>query len=81
MSEPQGSDSTTRRLPVMEKPPTDELDRSAAADAHDPSRTLGEEDSAQGRFWSPRRLAPRTAAVPISNPIVDGTVMSTCLLN
>ncbi|MET8410451.1 DUF6286 domain-containing protein [Streptomyces sp. NPDC005195] len=56
MNEPQGSDSTTRRLPVMEKPPEDEPDRSASADAHDPARTLGEEDGAQGRFWSMRRV-------------------------
>lgn len=65
MSEPQGSDSTagttgptgtTRRLPVMEKPPADDLDRSAPADAHDLTRPLGEEDGGQGRFWSPRRV-------------------------
>ncbi|MEU1501340.1 DUF6286 domain-containing protein [Streptomyces sp. NPDC005732] len=59
MSEPQGSDSTTgttRRLPVMEKPPEDGPDRSAPADVHGPARPLDEADGGQGRFWSARRV-------------------------
>lgn len=65
MSEPQGSESTTRRLPVLEKPVENGPGPSAAADAHDPARTLGDEDGAQGRFWSVRRVPAGVVALVV----------------
>ncbi|MEU9290329.1 DUF6286 domain-containing protein [Streptomyces sp. NPDC048275] len=56
MSEPQGSDSTTRRMPVMEKEAASELGQSASAAAYDPLPTAADEDGGQGRFWSVRRV-------------------------
>ncbi|WP_328975683.1 DUF6286 domain-containing protein [Streptomyces canus] len=56
MSEPQGSEGTTQRLPVIEKAP-DQRDQSASAAAYGPPPVL--EDGAGGgerRFWSARRV-------------------------
>ncbi|MCX4861405.1 DUF6286 domain-containing protein [Streptomyces canus] len=56
MSEPQGSEGTTQRLPVIEKEP-DQRDQSASAAAYGPPPVL--EDGAGGgerRFWSARRV-------------------------
>jgi hypothetical protein len=56
MSEPQGSEGTTQRLPVLEKAP-DQRDQSASAAAYGPPPV--QEDGAGGgerRFWSPRRI-------------------------
>lgn len=47
MSEPQGSEGTTQRLPVMEKAPADEP-------AYGPAPSGNDGD--QGRFWSARRV-------------------------
>ncbi|WP_406166999.1 DUF6286 domain-containing protein [Streptomyces canus] len=56
MSEPQGSEGTTQRLPVIEKAP-DQRDQSASAAAYGPPPVP--EDGAGGgerRFWSARRI-------------------------
>ncbi|WP_405474545.1 DUF6286 domain-containing protein [Streptomyces canus] len=56
MSEPQGSEGTTQRLPVLEKAP-DQRDQSASAAAYGPPPVP--EDGAGGgkrRFWSARRV-------------------------
>ncbi|WP_328783701.1 DUF6286 domain-containing protein [Streptomyces canus] len=56
MSEPQGSEGTTQRLPVLEKAP-DQRDQSASAAAYGPPPVP--EDGAGGgerRFWSARRI-------------------------
>ncbi|MHA5053088.1 DUF6286 domain-containing protein [Streptomyces sp. SD15] len=64
MSEPQGSDSTTRRMPVMEKEAASELGQSASAAAYDPLPTA-DEDGGQGRFWSVRRVPAGIVALLI----------------
>ncbi|MBD0842433.1 MULTISPECIES: DUF6286 domain-containing protein [unclassified Streptomyces] len=64
MSEPQGSEGTTQRLPVVEQtadPGT--LDRSAAAEAPEPRPVLDEEAGANGRFWSARRVPAALCAL------------------
>ncbi|MFL6000938.1 MAG: DUF6286 domain-containing protein [Streptomyces sp.] len=56
MSEPQGIEGTTQRLPVIERAP-DQRDQSASAAAYGPPPVL--EDGAGGgarRFWSARRV-------------------------
>ena len=54
MSEPQGSEGTTQRLPVLEKAP-DQRDQSASAAAYGPP-PLPEDGAGGGerRFWSAR---------------------------
>jgi len=49
MSEPQGSEGTTQRLPVMEKTPGGEVD-------YGPPPPPAGEDGREGRFWSARRV-------------------------
>lgn len=61
MSEPRGSEDTTRRMPVLEKtagggPAEGELGQSASAADYDPLPTAADEDGGQGRFWSARRV-------------------------
>ncbi|MCT9106280.1 DUF6286 domain-containing protein [Streptomyces mirabilis] len=61
MSEPQGSENTTRRMPVLEKsdagpPAEDELDQSASAADYDPPPAVDDAYGGQGRFWSARRV-------------------------
>ncbi|MFD7480311.1 hypothetical protein ACFV8Z_51795, partial [Streptomyces sp. NPDC059837] len=56
MSEPQGSENTTRRMPVLEKtaagaPAEDELDRSASTADHDRSRGVEYEHRVGGGLW------------------------------
>lgn len=56
MSEPEEQEADgTRRLPVLEKSPTPELDQSASASTYTPLPTL-EEGGKTGRFWSARRV-------------------------
>lgn len=49
MSEPQGSEGTTQRLPVIEKAPGGDLD-------HAPPPPPAADDAREGRFWSARRV-------------------------
>ncbi|MCX5058076.1 DUF6286 domain-containing protein [Streptomyces sp. NBC_00201] len=49
MSEPQGSEGTTQRLPVIEKAPGGDLD-------HAPPPPSAADDAREGRFWSARRV-------------------------
>ncbi|MET8245539.1 DUF6286 domain-containing protein [Streptomyces sp. NPDC005202] len=56
MSEPRGTESTTRPLPVIEKATDDALGQSASAAAHEPPPVLDGEDGGSGRFWSARRV-------------------------
>lgn len=49
MSEPQGSEGTTRRLPVIEKAFGDDLDQG-------PPPPPAGQDVSEGRFWSARRV-------------------------
>ncbi|MER7574061.1 DUF6286 domain-containing protein [Streptomyces sp. NPDC126514] len=61
MSEPQGSEGTTRPLPVLEKQTgTEPLARNGSAADSDPPPVLDGKDAANGRFWSTRRV---TAAI------------------
>ncbi|MFH9980631.1 DUF6286 domain-containing protein [Streptomyces sp. NPDC017179] len=54
MSEPQGSEGTTQRLPVIEK--DDTLGWPAAPDTDGPPPVQDGGDGRRGRFWSPRRV-------------------------
>ncbi|MFE9766243.1 DUF6286 domain-containing protein [Streptomyces sp. NPDC005808] len=56
MSESQGPDGSTQRLPVLEKAAESELGRSASAAAYEPLPTLDDEGGTEGRFWSARRV-------------------------
>lgn len=57
MSEPQGSEGTTQRLPVIEKATDpDQLDQAASAAAYGPPPVLEGEGGGDGRFWSARRV-------------------------
>jgi hypothetical protein len=63
MSEPQGSEGTTQRLPVVEKAAgPDPLGRSAAADDEPPPAPEGE-GGRGGRFWSARRIPAAITAL------------------
>ncbi|MFG2466267.1 DUF6286 domain-containing protein [Streptomyces canus] len=55
MSEPQGSEGTTQRLPVLEKAP-DQRDQSASAAAYGPPPVLENGAGGERRFWSARRI-------------------------
>ncbi|KUO22580.1 DUF6286 domain-containing protein [Streptomyces dysideae] len=64
MSESQGSEGTTQRLPVIEKATgTDTLDQSASAAAYEPPPVLDGEDGRERRFWSARRVPAGIAAL------------------
>ncbi|MFD7373963.1 DUF6286 domain-containing protein [Streptomyces mirabilis] len=61
MSEPQGSENTTRRMPVLEKPDAgppaeDELGQSASAADYDPPPAVDDARGGRGRFRSARRV-------------------------
>ncbi|MEU6258273.1 DUF6286 domain-containing protein [Streptomyces sp. NPDC047043] len=56
MSEPQGSEGTTQRLPVIEKAPGDDL-------AYGPPPAPEGGDTREGRFWSARRVPAAVVAV------------------
>lgn len=66
MSEPERSEGTTQRLPVLEKTEEqatdrgtaqpDEPDQSASAAAYDPLPVLDGENGREKRFWSARRV-------------------------
>ncbi|MFD4611446.1 DUF6286 domain-containing protein [Streptomyces sp. NPDC058440] len=61
MSEPQGSEGTTQRLPVIEK--DDTLGWPAAPDTGGPPPVQDGGDGRGGRFWSPRRVPAGTVAL------------------
>ncbi|MFI9615958.1 DUF6286 domain-containing protein [Streptomyces sp. NPDC052023] len=61
MSEPQGSEGTTQRLPVIEKA-RPELGQSASAAAYEPRPGLEGEDGRTRRFWSARRVPAAVVA-------------------
>ncbi|MFD4952321.1 DUF6286 domain-containing protein [Streptomyces sp. NPDC058451] len=61
MSEPQGSEGTTQRLPVIEK--DDTLGWPAAPDTDGPPPVQDGGDGRGGRFWSPRRVPAGTVAL------------------
>ncbi|MEV7339955.1 DUF6286 domain-containing protein [Streptomyces sp. NPDC093544] len=63
MSESQGPESSTQRLPVLEKAAESELGQSASAAAYEPLPTLDEEGGGEGRFWSARRIPAGILAV------------------
>lgn len=64
MSEPQGSEGTTQRLPVIEKATgPDTLDQSASAAAYEPPPVADGEDGREGRFWSARRVPAAITAL------------------
>lgn len=64
MSEPQGSEGTTQRLPVIEKATdTDQPDQAASAAAYGPPPVLEGEGGGNGRFWSARRVPAGIVAV------------------
>ncbi|MFJ3338365.1 DUF6286 domain-containing protein [Streptomyces sp. NPDC086766] len=56
MSEPWGSENTTRPLPVLEKAADAGPGGAAAPDAHDPGPVLDGRDGGGRRFWSARRI-------------------------
>ncbi|MBC2901835.1 DUF6286 domain-containing protein [Streptomyces cupreus] len=62
MSEPQGSEGTTQRLPVIEKE-AGTLDQNTSAAGYDPPPVLDGEDGANGRFWSARRVPAAIVAL------------------
>ncbi|MFD7438580.1 DUF6286 domain-containing protein [Streptomyces sp. NPDC059861] len=61
MSEPQGSEGTTQRLPVIEKAEP-ALGQSASAAAYEPRPGADGEDGRTHRFWSARRVPAAVAA-------------------
>ncbi|MGW6736699.1 DUF6286 domain-containing protein [Streptomyces sp. NPDC055013] len=64
MSESQGSEGTTQRLPVIEKdagPAT--LDQSASAADYDPPPPVDEKGGRERRFWSARRIPAAITAL------------------
>jgi hypothetical protein len=64
MSEPQGSEGTTQRLPVIEKEAgTGTLDQSSSAAAYDPPPVSADEGGGERRFWSARRVPAGIVAV------------------
>lgn len=70
MSEPQGSEGTTQRLPVIERDDTGTdtgtgLGQSASAADYDPPPPLsdGADDGSGHRFWSARRIPAAVVAV------------------
>ncbi|MFF4762325.1 DUF6286 domain-containing protein [Streptomyces sp. NPDC001292] len=56
MSEPQGSEGTTQRLPVIENEKDDTLGRPAAPDTDGSPPVQDGADGRSGRFWSARRV-------------------------
>ncbi|MER6675639.1 DUF6286 domain-containing protein [Streptomyces sp. NPDC000983] len=64
MSEPQGSQDSTRPLPAVEQTTgTATLDQSASAAEYDAPPVLDGEDGGNGRFWSARRVPAAIVAV------------------
>ncbi|MFF4134808.1 DUF6286 domain-containing protein [Streptomyces mirabilis] len=68
MSEPQGSENTTRRMPVLEKPDAgppaeEELGQSASAADYDPPLAVDDASGGRGRFWSARRVPAAIVAL------------------
>ncbi|MEU9171354.1 DUF6286 domain-containing protein [Streptomyces sp. NPDC048420] len=64
MSEPQGSEGTTQRLPVIERAPDpDQRDQSASAAAYGPPPVLEGGAGGERRFWSARRIPAGIVAV------------------
>ncbi|MFJ7072312.1 DUF6286 domain-containing protein [Streptomyces sp. NPDC098781] len=64
MSESQGPEGTTQRLPVIEKETGPEpLDQSASAADYEPPTTLDGEGGRERRFWSARRIPAAITAL------------------
>ncbi|MFH0521210.1 DUF6286 domain-containing protein [Streptomyces sp. M41] len=64
MSESQGPEGTTQRLPVIEKETGPEpLDQSASAADQEPPPALEDEHGRAGRFWSARRIPAALTAL------------------
>ncbi|MFE9024268.1 DUF6286 domain-containing protein [Streptomyces sp. NPDC007808] len=64
MSESQGTEGTTRRLPVIEKETGPEpLDQSVSAPADEPPPVLEGESGRARRFWSARRIPAAITAL------------------
>ncbi|GEC04353.1 hypothetical protein SSP24_20080 [Streptomyces spinoverrucosus] len=72
MSEPQGSEGTTQRLPVIEKAEP-ELGQSESAAAYEPRPALEGEDGRTHRFWSARRVPAAVVATLLL--VVAGTFL------
>ncbi|EGX59093.1 hypothetical protein SZN_14256 [Streptomyces zinciresistens K42] len=63
MSDTQGSEGSTQRLPVIEKD-TGTLGQSASAADHDPPpRSAAGDGGREGRFWSARRIPAAVTAL------------------
>ncbi|MCM1977333.1 MULTISPECIES: DUF6286 domain-containing protein [Streptomyces] len=62
MSDSQGSEGTTRPLPVVEKD-TGTLDQNASAAGYDAPPPVLDDDGANGRFWSARRVPATVVAL------------------
>ncbi|MEU6572757.1 DUF6286 domain-containing protein [Streptomyces sp. NPDC046805] len=65
MSESQGTESGTQRMPVIEKPTGTELDQSASAAAFGPPGAVDADGGRGGRFWSARRVPAGIVALLI----------------
>lgn len=63
MSEPQGSDGTTQRLPVIEKDTDPGHGGYTAASDYEPAPVVHDGDGKGGRFWSARRVPAAIVAV------------------
>ncbi|KUL25655.1 DUF6286 domain-containing protein [Streptomyces regalis] len=64
MSESQGSEGTTQRLPVIEKETgPDPLDQSASAASYEPPPPVDDKGGGEGRFWSARRIPAAITAL------------------
>ncbi|MGW1609675.1 DUF6286 domain-containing protein [Streptomyces sp. NPDC002285] len=64
MSESQGSEGTTQRLPVLEKEAGPApLDQSASAADYDPPPPVDEKGGGERRFWSARRIPAAITAL------------------
>ncbi|MGW7379924.1 DUF6286 domain-containing protein [Streptomyces sp. NPDC054794] len=63
MSESQGTETTTRRLPAVEKETGTGLDQAASAAAYEPPPAAAGDDGRGGRLWSARRVPAGIAAL------------------
>ncbi|MFF4753957.1 DUF6286 domain-containing protein [Streptomyces sp. NPDC002514] len=63
MSEPQGTETGTQPLPVVERPAGPALEQAASAADYDPPPTAQGPDGRGGRFWSVRRVPAAVVAL------------------